>query len=488
MSTHNKRFLVTLLAVIMTVMMLLPGCGGSSGGSASVDNIQQNVTVGKRVFVDKSGVVYFGYENFICSALFKDGEINDFVVEGATTGRIYGIAIYDDAMYIAASDGLFSYPLAMFTGEDKNASPTTVCKDGLESYNHFEIFEDKVFFTYGHSLYYVPVSGGDKQEIADEVYDFEVSDKGIYIAERDGDMKIMSPDLDDDKDAGSIAKEVKFTVGGPDLLYRDGSKLMAYSVQKEESEEIRTENGLGEYMVAWSNGTNYLYQDAEYKTHLVTKDGEKDIEDVNNYPDKSYGYQYGDYLVSTSHQYTKMQLFDLANGTYKEYDLDKEMAQYLSRIKGGDSNPEPQTEPQTGGDYDVMKSFMRNASSDGKEQYMYFNDFLLVLPNDSDIGFEGKGDSVDILCIPAKNEGYAGKLVTIRAYDMNDDSYKNLPNYHVAGVGQNVHKRFIAIYPTDLQFGPNSKAKYDELHDIVYKIQEGSPDSPLQTADSSPAP
>jgi len=240
--------------------------------------------------------------------------------------------------------------------------------------------------------------------------------------------------------------------------------------------------------VAWSNGTNYLYQDAEYKTHLVTKDGEKDIEDVNNYPDKSYGCQYGDYLVSTSHQYTKMQLFDLANGTYKEYDLDKEMAQYLSRIKGGDSNPEPQTEPQTGGGYDVMKSFMRNASADGKEQYMYFNDFLLVLPNDSDIGFEGKGDSVDILCIPAKNEGYAGKLVTIRAYDMNDDSYKNLPNYHVAGVGQNVHKRFIAIYPTDLQFGPNSKAKYDELHDIVYKIQEGSPDSPLQTADSSPAP
>ena len=71
---------------------------------------------------------------------------------------------------------------------------------------------------------------------------------------------------------------------------------------------------------------------------------------------------------------------------------------------------------------------------------------------------------------------------------MNDDSYKNLPNYHVAGVGQNVNKRFIAIYPTDLQFGPNSKAKYDELHNIVYKIQEGSADSPLQTADSSPAP
>lgn len=488
MSTHNKRLFVTLLAVIMTVMMLLPACSGSGGGSASVDNIQQNVTVGKRVFVDKSGVVYFGYENFICSALFKDGVINDFVVEGATTGKIYAMAIYDDALYISASDGLFSYPLAMFTGEDKNASPTTVCKDALEDYNHFEIFEDKVFFTYGYSLYYVPVSGGDKQELADEVYDFEVSDKGIYIAERDGDMKVMSPDLDEDKDAGSIAPEVKFTVSGPDLLYRDGSRLMAYSVQDEKSEEIKTENGIAEYTMVWSNGTNCMYQDAKYKTYLLTKDGESEIEGVNNYPDKSYGYQYGDYLVSTSRQYTTMQLFDLANGTFKEYDLDKEMAQYLSKLKGGDSNPEPQTEPQTSSDYDVMKSFMRNASADGKEQYMYFNDFLLVLPNDSDIGFEGKGDSVDILCIPAKNEGYAGKLVTIRAYDMNDDSYKNLPNYHVAGVGQNVHKRFIAIYPTDLQFGPNSKAKYDELHDIVYRIQEGSADSPLQTADSSPAP
>ncbi len=487
MSKHNKKLLVTMLAVIMTIMMMLPSCSGGSS-SGSVDNIQQNVTVGKRVFVDKSGVVYFGYENFICSALLKDGEISEFVVEGATTGKIYGMAIYNDALFISASDGLFSYPLGMFTGEDKDASPTVVCKDSFESFNHFEIFDDKVFFTYGHSLYYVPVSGGDKQELADEVYDFEVSDKGIYFVERDGEMKILSPNLDDDKDAGSIAKEVKFTVGGPNLLYRDGSKLMAYSVQKEDSEEIKTENGLNEYMVAWSNGTNYLYQDEKYKTYLVTKDGETDLGVVGNYPDKAYGYQYGDYLVSTSHQYTSMQLFDLENGTFKEYDLDKEMAQYLSKLQGGDSNPEPQTSPQSSGDYDVMKSFMRNASADGKEQYMYFNDFLLVLPNDSDIGFEGKGDSVDILCIPAKNEGYAGKLVTIRAYDMNDDSYKNLPNYHVAGVGQNVHKRFIAIYPTDLQFGPNSKAKYDELHNIVYKIQEGAADSPLQTADSSPAP
>ena len=75
--------------------------------------------------------------------------------------------------------------------------------------------------------------------------------------------------------------------------------------------------------------------------------------------------------------------------------------------------------------------------------------------------------------------------------DLNDESYKNLPSYHVAGTNYNVSKRYVAIYPSDLQCDPNDSAqvaKYEELKNYVLRIQEGSDDSPLAMPDSNPEP
>ena len=56
-----KKGLVIMLAFVMSVMTLLAGCGGGGGSSSSeVKSMQQNVTVGKKVFIDQSGVVFFG--------------------------------------------------------------------------------------------------------------------------------------------------------------------------------------------------------------------------------------------------------------------------------------------------------------------------------------------------------------------------------------------------------------------------------------------
>ena len=99
---------------------------------------------------------------------------------------------------------------------------------------------------------------------------------------------------------------------------------------------------------------------------------------------------------------------------------------------------------------------------------------------------EGK-DYVTIYLWAAQQEGYGGKLVTIRAYDLNDNSYGQLPSYHVAGVGKNAGVRFIAEYPTDVQWNPNDAtqdADYRDLQAYLQKIGEGAVNSPLQTADS----
>ena len=54
----KRRIVAAVLGLVMMTAMLLTGCGGSS-----TESIQQNVAVGKKVFADESGNVYFGYKN-----------------------------------------------------------------------------------------------------------------------------------------------------------------------------------------------------------------------------------------------------------------------------------------------------------------------------------------------------------------------------------------------------------------------------------------
>ena len=192
----RNRLLVFMLALVMSLMTLLAGCGGSDGGSDSTGSMQQNVITGKRVFVhEASGVVYFGYKNLICTAVIKDGEVSEFIPEGGTTGNIYAMAVYNDELYISASDGFFKYPLSIFTDGSSNASAATLIESEyrLSEFNTFEIFEDKIFFLYGTTLCWMPTDGGDRVPLADNVTDYEVTDKGIYYTTKDGEMMLMSP-------------------------------------------------------------------------------------------------------------------------------------------------------------------------------------------------------------------------------------------------------------------------------------------------------
>lgn len=138
--------------------------------------------------------------------------------------------------------------------------------------------------------------------------------------------------------------------------------------------------------------------------------------------------------------------------------------------------------------YDIEKGASKRASESGDIVYIYFNDFMMIMPNNDKYSYEASGDSVTFSLWSAQQEGYGGKLVTIKAYDMDDDSYKDLPSYHVAGVGKNVNKRFIAIYPTDVQWNTEDAtqtADYKDLSTYLEKIGEGAVNSPLKTADSS---
>ena len=141
--------------------------------------------------------------------------------------------------------------------------------------------------------------------------------------------------------------------------------------------------------------------------------------------------------------------------------------------------------------YDVSEGFETVAPGDGIA-YLYFNDFMLVMPDNEKYSFDMEGDSVTFYLFSAQQEGNGGRLVTIKAFDMDDTSYEEFPmEVHVAGVGQNVNKRFVAIYPSDLQYDPQDSqqaADYKDLYDHLHKIGEGAANSPLYTSDSDSEP
>lgn len=141
-------------------------------------------------------------------------------------------------------------------------------------------------------------------------------------------------------------------------------------------------------------------------------------------------------------------------------------------------------------DYDVEKGFKKETSDDGSVDYLYFNDFMISMPHNDKWGYETNGNEVTFFLTAAQQGEFGGRLVTIKAYDEDDNSYEEIPVPHqVAGVGKNVNKRFVAIYPSDVQYDFNDEqqtADYKELFDYLKKIKEGAEDSPLQFSDSNP--
>ena len=489
-----KKTLVLMLALLLTAAVLA-GCGG---GGSSVTDIQQNVTVGKRVYVDEaSGVVFFGYQNLICTAKLENGEISEFIPEGGTTGNINAMAVYNDELYISANDGMFKYPLSMFTSGETKASATTLLgtDQALSPFSHFEISGDKIFFIYGSELSYITTDGGDRTKIADEVVDFEVSDNGIYYTNVNGDMMLMSPELNEQKAIGSVGG-VKFTPGGAKLYYRLDSTLRAFSVEKEESEEIATENAVYEYCIPFSNGKNVLYcSDDSFSYYLVGADGEKAVGKATVFPFKADGVVSGDLLISVSSDYSTMETIDLNEGSVKTYDLAAEMKTYLEQMRGGTDSTGSGSNAGGGsggstsdsGDYDITDGMKTVASDDGSIEYIYFNDFMITMPNNDKWSMETSPRAVTFYLWSAQQEGYGGKLVSIAAYDMDDDTYTHLPSYHEAGITKNTNKRLIAEYPTDVQWNhddPQQEADYKDLDTYLRKIGAGAVNSPLQTGDS----
>lgn len=483
----GRKWAVIFLSLMLASVTLLAGCGGSK---TDYSTLQQDVVKGSNVYVDESGVVFFGYNNLLCTALFEDGNVYDYVVEAGFTGDVYALAAYDNALYVTASDGIFKYDLEMFSGSEA-ASPTVLWEKYLSRYSPFQIYDGKMFFLYGTTLCYIPLDGGAETNLAMEAGDFEVTSNGIYYSKKDGSLHLVSIDGSEDKAVGQVAPAAGLMLDSGHIYYKDNYKIYDYSLDSGESAEVETASMTSEYCYPWAKDGSILYNGADSHIHLYKDDTDTAGDILVEYPFKYSGVIFKDWIVSQDADYKELVTVDFRTGAFNKYDLTTELADDLSKI-GGNSGSAGQSSGNSGSGgslagYNIMDGFMKNASADGSIAYMYFNDFLLTMPNNDKWSMEEGKDYVTIYLWAAQQEGYGGKLVTIRAYDLNDNSYEQLPSYHVAGVGRNAGVRFIAEYPTDVQWNHDDAAQeadYRDLQSYLEKIGEGAVNSPLQTADS----
>ena len=476
----SRKWTVIFLSLMLISVTLLAGCGGSK---TDYSTLRQDVVNGRNVYVDDSGVVFFGYDNLLCTAIFEDGNVFDYVVEAGFTGDVYALAVYDKALYVSASDGIFKYDLEIFSGSGA-ASPEVLWDKHLSGYNHFQIYDGKMFFLYGTTLCYIPLEGGAETNLAMEAGDFDVTANGVYYSKKDGSLHLISIDGSEDKVVGEVGPAAYLTPDGGHIYYRDNYAIYDYSLDNGESVEVETGSSTSEHCYPWVKDGVILYEGIDTKIHLFKDGADTTGETMVGYPFKYDGMIYKEWIVARNAHFKELYTIDLNTGAFKKYDMATELADDLSQLSG--STDQTGTGTVSSGSYDIMEGWQ--VQMDGTVMYLYGNDFMMMMPNTDDWEYKQEsGDSIGFYMTEPRTEGYGGHLVTIKAYDLSDDSYTSLPSYSVAGVGRNANKRFIAIFPSDVQYDAGNSAqaaRYQELFAHVKKIGEGAANSPFQTADS----
>lgn len=112
-----------------------------------------------------------------------------------------------------------------------------------------------------------------------------------------------------------------------------------------------------------------------------------------------------------------------------------------------------------------IASGIRTRASEGNA-VLETDDFSLYLPGDISWDYEVvNSDTIAIYHSQAKKDGYGGHVVSIKAFDWGENDYEEFPDWSVAGL--NSEKKFIAIFPTDVQFDGRDSLQTEEYNRLL---------------------
>lgn len=139
----------------------------------------------------------------------------------------------------------------------------------------------------------------------------------------------------------------------------------------------------------------------------------------------------------------------------------------------------PDELPEAPSDYDIAAG-IKIKDKDGIKTLRTDHFALTLTHGDSWDAKVNSRNSITIYNTALYEANRGGKLVTILAYDVGDESYDVLPEYNI--VGESGGKVYIAAYPTDMQYDSSNKkavANYLAVFDEVTRLMEECPDCPL---------
>lgn len=135
-------------------------------------------------------------------------------------------------------------------------------------------------------------------------------------------------------------------------------------------------------------------------------------------------------------------------------------------------------------EFDIASGLELSMEADNKESDVKVVDtdhIRISLSHGNSWSFSADGkNSVTIYNDASKKSGSGGVLVSIMAFPLDDAEYEVFPDYSVIGEAEGM--RYIAVYPTDVQFDPENNQAMEDYRAVmkeINKIRNNDADSPV---------
>lgn len=427
-----------------------------------------------------NGVAFWGYEGQLCSALLDEkDDLYDFVSEGELGSKISGIAINGSFMYMTTADGLLR--LSLEEAEQGQSVPK-VLDDHSFSNDDFEMYDGNIYFTYGRYLYRVPEQGGESKKLEEGIECFQVSSEGIYCLNEDGDLLLLSLDGTERKTLHELGCTGGIFFCG-DLAYimtgKEDDFVYEYAPETNDVKELRLENTLSPYYEIWATGECIYYEAEDFNIyrHDLDTGEEALVEAEYDLPDHSCGYLEDSTIYYVYSDYLYWMHLD-GGGSFRMHK--NEVLEGSSSVsQSARPGKDAAADKGTAGGYNIAEGLtVSNSEGQARLESEYFT---LYLPADGDWAYRVVDDTTfEIYYEPAYEAGFGGNLVTIGAFDWGDNSYEDDPSYTIAGLGEN--KKYVAFFPTDVQFDVRQAEGYTRMSEYVRRIdssEEAAKDNPF---------
>lgn len=478
----SRRIISMLLAAVLLVLLCACGGGGASdsvesgdpepsetvklptiGAASAPKSLTDGVILGRSVFIDEDNNVAFWRANeTLCSGLVDlSGQIYDYYAEGEFPISLWSIAIRGDDCVLGASEGMFLMSLSAF-GQGVNQ----MMKLNMHGvYDGFSILDDYIYYQADEELYRAAFTGDGETRMTSGVFDFELTSDGIYYTSVDGGLYRIGPDGGDRTKLADTGDETHLFARSSDLLCWAAGENCVYlwDVEENAAREIALDDTLAENECVWPVGEDaFIYTDDDDEVHRCTISEGSDVvvDELSVLPDKGNGCLLNDVLY---YCYADTVYWDDLLTCQKG---SAELGGDFPEASGGTSAPQEggTQPPAAGGTFDISSNIQFQAS---QGYTLLINDYFSVcLPMLPEWEVEVIDDeTLSFIYPPAAEAGFGGQFLTIKAFDLDDYSYEDFPAWSLAGVDS--QKQYVAIFPTDVRYDPDSDTQMEEFN-ILY--------------------